>query len=232
MGISVIIPTYNEKDNIPRLTQRIGRVLSGYNYEVIFVDDGSPDGTADVVKNLAISNPKLRLVRRPRKMGLGSAVLAGIRVSSYDKIIVMDADLQHPPELIPLMIRELETKDLVIATRGKISGWQGYRLIVSKLARTLSYLFVPRTRGITDPLSGFFGARREVMDRAISTSGYKILLEVIARGNWRSIGEVPYVFMGRKDGKSKLNSKEYMNYIRLIFDLAFGNSRRARPHPN
>lgn len=229
MGVSVIVPTYNEKDNVLPLVQRIHKALKGLDYEIIFVDDGSPDGTANMVRRLAVTDRRLKLISRPRKMGLGSAVLTGVGVSSYDRIVVMDADLQHPPEVIPLMVRELENKDLVVATRQRISGWEGYRLAVSKLARALSYTFVPRARGITDPLSGFFGARKQVVDKVISTSGYKILLEVIARGKWKSLGEVPYVFAGRKSGKSKLNSKEYVNYIRLLFGLAFCGSKEPSP---
>jgi dolichol-phosphate mannosyltransferase len=232
--VSIIIPTYNEKENVFALIDTIHNAFNATAlYEVIFVDDSSPDGTAEAIFNLASKYPFLRVVLRPAKMGLGSAIVSGIQHASADSLIVMDADLQHPPELLPKILNKLiEGYDLVIASRkvkgGSIVGWSLYRQVISKFATILSHLVIPQTRIVKDPLSGFFGLKKSVLQGvAITSSGYKILLEIIVKGKYQSIFELPFTFINRKTGQSKLNIKEYFLFLYLLIKLRRYNNNKS-----
>jgi len=222
--ISVVVPTYNERDNIVELIRRIDNALKGIDYEVVVVDDNSPDGTADVAEGLSKDYP-VRVVRRPGKLGLATAVLDGVRSSRGDYVVVMDADLQHPPEVIPKMYEELiKGYDIVIASRyvvgGSVGGWGLTRRLISKTAILIAKLLIPRVRGIEDPISGFFMFRKEVLEGvSLSPKGFKILLEVLVKGRYSRVSEVPYTFGVRVRGTSKLSSKELINYITHLLTL-------------
>jgi dolichol-phosphate mannosyltransferase len=163
--LSITIPTYNEAENIPELIDRIEKTMKDKNFEIIIVDDNSNDGTADIAENLGKNYGNIKVIRRPRKMGLASAILDGIKVANGNIIAVMDADLQHPPELLPKMIKKIyEGYDIVIASRyveeGGIEEWSILRRLISIGAISFAHLLFPRIRKIRDPISGFFYLRK------------------------------------------------------------------------
>jgi len=202
---SILIPTYNERDNIQELTKRIWESLSSTDFEVIFIDDNSPDNTAEVAEKLAEVYGNIKVLRRPSKLGLASAVLDGVKVAAGNIIAVMDADLQHPPEVLPLMFEKANGYDIVVASRyvdgGDIEGWSIWRRVISWGAIKLAHLLLPKTRKVRDPMSGFFMFRKKVVDEAqLNPIGFKILLEILVKGKYSSVSEVPYTFKPRKKG--------------------------------
>ena len=222
--ISIIIPTYNEKDNIAPLVSRIAQALSGYSYEIIIVDDDSQDGTIEVASSLASRYPVKVIVRRNER-GLATAVVHGLEHASGQIIGVMDADLQHPPEVIPELIKALQSgADMVVASRyiagGGCPHWGLSRRIISRAALVISHLLLPSTRPVKDPLSGFFMFRRQNLARAeLKPIGYKISLEIMLTGRFQRVVEVPYIFEDRSAGKSKLNPRQQLDYLRHILSL-------------
>jgi dolichol-phosphate mannosyltransferase len=221
MKISIIVPTYNERTNLPVLVERIAKVLMHRNHEIIVVDDNSPDGTGDVAEELK-KNYKMKVLHRKSKRGLASAVIDGFKISDGDIIGVMDADLSHPPEAIEKLIQPIlnGTADFVVGSRfvpgGGIKGWSVSRKIISGVASAIAK---PLT-SVKDPMSGFFFVKRSVFTGIkLNPRGYKIGLELLVRGNYRNVVEVPYVFTDRYVGKSKLNVKEYVNYLMHAFNL-------------
>lgn len=222
--ISVIIPTYNEKDNVLPLLERLAKALQGYRYEVIFVDDASSDGTAEVLSNLSLKYP-LRVIVRKDERGLASAVVRGLGEAKGDYIVVMDADLQHPPEVIPQLVRRVENEaDIAVASRyvsgGGVEKWGLVRRITSKGAIAIAHLLLPSTRVVKDPMSGFFILRREVMAGVtLAPRGYKILLEILMLGQFKRVTEVPFIFPTRSQGKSKLGFREEADYLRHVLSL-------------
>lgn len=223
--ISIIVPTYNEADSIPELMGRLTAALKGYEFIVIFVDDASPDGTAMIAEALGRTYGNVRGLRRPRRMGLASAVLDGMRLVESDIVAVMDADMQHPPELLPLMYEKvMEGNDIVIASRylegNVVGGWDLRRRVVSLVALKLAHILLPRARSIKDPISGYFMFdKRILLDVRLRPIGYKILLEILVNGRYDKIAEVPYVFKQRLRGRTKLGLKEIWNYMRQIRGL-------------
>ena len=222
--ISLIIPTYNEKENIAPLIERIHRALSGYDYEIVLVDDSSRDGTIEAAESLASRYPVRVIVRRGEK-GLATAVAHGLKFAAGRFIGVMDADLQHPPEVIPALIKALEDgADMAVASRyikgGGCPNWGLSRKIISKAALKMSHLLLPSTRQVKDPLTGFFMFRRENIDGAVlKPVGYKISLEIMLIGNFRHIVEVPFVFEERSAGQSKLRPQQQIDYLQHIASL-------------
>jgi len=224
-GLSIIVPTYNEAENIGELIERIETSLKGLDFEVIVVDDSSPDGTAEIAEELGRAYRNVKVIKRPRKMGLASAALEGMREAKYRLIAVMDADLQHPPELLPkLLERAKEGYDIVIASRyvkgGGVEGWSLWRRLISRGATLLAHALFLETRKVKDPLSGFFLFRREVVEGIrLNPIGYKLLLEVLMKGEYDKVAEVPYVFKMRRRGKSKLDLREILNYVLFLLKL-------------
>jgi dolichol-phosphate mannosyltransferase len=222
--ISLIIPTYNEKDNITPLIERIKRALSGYNYEIVLVDDNSQDGTIDSAESLASRYPVRVIVRRGEK-GLATAVEHGLKFATGQIIGVMDADLQHPPEVLPDLIKALEAgADMALASRyipgGGCPNWGLSRRIVSRVALMISHLLLPPTRKVKDPLTGFFMFRREpVAGKELKPVGYKISLEIMLLGDFRNIVEVPFIFQERSAGKSKLRPQQQIDYLKHLLSL-------------
>lgn len=222
--ISLIIPTYKEKDNIIPLLRRIHHALSNYEYEVVFIDDNSGDGTAETAEALSPRYPVSVIVRKDKR-GLASAVVDGLKQTSGQIVGVMDADLQHPPEVIPKLLAEIESgADMVIASRyvkgGACQNWGLIRRIISKGAIFLAHLLLPSTRQIKDPMSGFFMFNRQVVANAdLRPTGYKILLEILLNGNFHNIAEVAFVFHTRSGGESKLNVRQQIHYLQHIYSL-------------
>jgi len=223
--LSVIVPTYNERENIVELIERVEAALKEVNFEIIVVDDGSPDGTADAAEELNKIYGNVRVHRRPGKMGLASAIMDGINLAKSDVVAVIDADLQHPPEFLPEMFSKImEGYDLVIASRyvegGGIEGWGLGRRLISKGATGLAHLLLPKTKKVKDVMSGYFMLRKSILAGVkLNSKGYKILLEILAKGKYRSVAEVPYTFKPRVRGKSKLKFNEILNYMQLLFNL-------------
>jgi dolichol-phosphate mannosyltransferase len=223
--LSLIIPTYNEADNIPELIERVERSLKGRNFEIIVIDDNSEDGTADIAEKLGAKYGNVKVLRRNGRLGLGSAVVDGIRMSSGDLLAVMDADLQHPPELLPKMVKAAEKGfDVVIASRyvdsGGVKGWSYLRRVISTGAILLAHILLPKVRTVKDPVSGFFLIRSSVVDGVpLNHSGYKILPEILVKGRYSRVAEVPYILMPRRRGESKLNSREIISYALLLLKL-------------
>lgn len=226
---SILIPTYNEKENIPELTKRIWESLSSIDFEVIFIDDNSPDHTAEVAEKLAEVYGNIKVLRRPSKLGLASAVIDGLRIAKGNIIAVMDADLQHPPELLPIMFEKAKNGyDIVVASRyvdgGDIEEWTVWRRLVSWSAIKIAQLLLPKARNVKDPMSGFFLFKKEVINGIrLNPIGFKILLEILVRGKYNSVSEVPYTFKPRRKGNSKLCLEEIFNYILYVIRLMRSN---------
>ncbi len=230
--ISIIIPTYNEAENIADLIESLERNFKKHNlndFEIIVVDDNSPDRTWKIVEELSSSDRRIRLVKRINERGLASAVLKGISESRGEYILIMDADFQHPPEIAPKLVKSAinENADIVVASRyikgGGVEGWSKVRLFISKFATFLAYAAVRESRYTTDPLSGFFVVRKSFVEkRKLNPRGYKILLEIIARNPpWKpKVIDIPYVFGNRRSGKSKLGANTIVNYLLHLLDLS------------
>ena len=218
-SLSIIIPTYNEKGNISLLSTSISTAFDGLNYEIIFVDDGSPDGTVKVIRSLVGFGKTIKLVERPGKFGLASAAAVGARAAKGEWVLVMDGDLSHPPEVARRLFDSRARADLIIASRN-IDGSAGHEIsthrdFISNGAEFLSRPFVGNRT--TDPMSGFFLVKKEFFEKTrIRVRGYKILLNLIYDNPQLKILDVPYIFAARHSGKTKLNLMEVINYL---FDL-------------
>ena len=223
--LSLIIPTYNERDNLPILLERIHKALNGVNYEVIIVDDDSPDGTWIVAKQFSHKFRNIKVVRRFRKMGLAPAFLEGLNNAEGTFIGLMDADHQHSPELLHKMLDTVRAgADLAIASRyvhgSKVERLPLHRRVISRGATVLAHLLLPKIKAVKDPMSGFFIVKREVLNGVkLSPQGSKMLLEILTKGNYDSVAEIPYTFKSRKHGRSKLGSKELWNYLKHLYRL-------------
>jgi dolichol-phosphate mannosyltransferase len=232
-ALSIVIPTYNERTRLGELIERTAAVFAAHAIagEIIIVDDNSPDGTGAFAESLAQTFP-VRVVHRPGKLGLGTAVVDGFAAARADVLGVMDADLSHPPDVLPRMLRALHEwdADLVIGSRyvpgGGTRNWPMVRRAMSRFACLLAW---PLTSA-SDATSGYFLIRRRAAeDTRIQAGGFKICLELLVRGRVRTIVEVPYEFTDRAAGESKMNWREASGYFRQIRDLwAY---RRAHPTP-
>lgn len=224
--LSIIIPTYNERENVGQLIEMLIDSLKGLNFEIIVVDDNSPDGTGEFVEQLSKEIGNIRVIHRPGKLGLSSAILDGVNLAEGYAIGVIDADLQHPPQTLREMYAKiLEGYDIVVASRyvegGGVEGWSFIRRVISKGALFLAHLLLKRCRSVKDPLSGFFMFRKDVIEGVkFEAKGYKILLEFLEKGRYSRVIEVPYVFKSRKAGKSKMRLNEILNYVKLLMRLS------------
>jgi dolichol-phosphate mannosyltransferase len=228
---SLVIPTYNESKNIKEivdlLSQQLDKAIPGA-YELIVVDDDSPDYTWAVALELMPQYPQLRVMRRVDERGLSTAVIRGWQAARGDILGVIDADLQHPPELLLKLWADIEKgADLAIASRhvegGGVSDWSLMRRFLSRGAQTLGLIILPEVISrVSDPMSGYFMVRRRcIAGRTMNPLGYKILIEVLARGRVRWIAEVGYVFQERLEGESKVTWKQYVDYLRHLVRLRF-----------
>ncbi len=229
--LTVVVPTFNERDNVAPLVELVGAALAGIDWEVIFVDDDSADGTAAVVRDLARRDPRVRCIQRIGRRGLSTACIEGVLASSSPFVAVMDADLQHDERLLPLMLEVLkgDTCDLVVGSRyvsgGSLGDWDNRRAGISGLATRLSR-FVCKA-DIADPMSGFFMVRRGVFEgavRRLSGQGFKILLDLLASAPGQiRLKELPYQFRRRRHGTSKLDTLVAWEFGMLLADKLVGH---------
>lgn len=225
--LSLIIPTYNEAQNLPVLLSRLEAVLEGTEKEVIVVDDDSPDQTWRVAKELTTRYPWLRVLRRLDEKGLSSAVLAGFAVAEGDLLGVMDADLQHDESILPGLIEALtsDQASIAIGSRkaegGKIENWSFMRRFGSWVATRMTHFTLRQP--VKDPMSGFFLITRKVYQNhkaQINPRGFKILLEFVVRAKNVAVVEIGYTFRGRIYGESKLSSGVIIDYLKALYDLS------------
>jgi dolichol-phosphate mannosyltransferase len=225
--LALAIPTLCEAANIPRLLERVRAVLDplGFDYEILIVDDDSCDGTAEIVSVIAQHDPRVRLLVRKGRRGLSGAVLHGWENSNASIVGVMDADLQHPPELLPeLTAVMLSGCDLVIGSRytpgGGLGQWNPLRKLLSAAAVWVTWPIQRVGLRAKDPMSGFFFVRRDcLVDIPFQQSGFKLLLEILVRARISSVREVPFEFGQRYRGASKANLRVALDYGRLLARL-------------
>jgi len=233
--LALVVPTYNERDRLSELVRVIFEVYrsAGVDGELVIVDDNSPDGTGRLADQLALQFP-IRVIHRQGKLGLGTAVIDGFNASDAEYVGVIDADLSHPPELVPRMLRAIQEAhaDIVIGSRyipgGGTKNWELSRVLMSKFACLLARGLTP----VKDVTSGFFLIRRELARGVtISAGGFKICLELLIRSAPARVIEVPYVFTGRTAGKSKMNLAEAMGYLKQLRDLRAYRRKHRIPTP-
>lgn len=228
--LAIVIPTLNERDNVPILVQRLNRVLGGIAWEAIFVDDDSPDGTAEIVRAIGRQQPNIRCLHRLGRRGLSSACIEGILASNAPYAAVMDGDLQHDEALLPAMLARIKAErlDIVIASRhvgqGSVGEWQRSRVMISDVASRLGRMVVKAE--LTDPMSGFFMIKREAFAatmRSLSGQGFKILLDLFASSpRPLAFAEVPLTFRPRLHGESKLDAMVAWEYLMLLLEKLVG----------
>jgi len=226
MKVTIVSPTYNEAENVPRLVHDVGTVLSGIDYELLIADDDSPDRTWAIAQELATQNRRIRVLRRTADRGLSPAVIEGFLLSSSDYVGVIDADLQHDPAILPQMIAALDAgAEIAVGSRyvkgGGTGTWNAARRFQSWVATKLAKTFLGVE--LTDPMSGYFILPRGDFNRIhkqLDSSGFKILLEIIARLAPSRLQEVPYTFRTRVAGQSKLSSKVVLQYLGQLWRLS------------
>ncbi len=238
LRLSLVIPTYNESKNVAELVERLTALLEQPlrgSYELIVVDDDSPDRTWEVALELAARNPRVRVVRRQGERGLSSAVIRGWQVARGEVLGVMDADLQHPPEVNLDLWKHIESgADLAAGSRhiegGGVSDWSLMRRLLSRGAQLLGLLILPGVLNrLTDPMSGYFMVRRSAIAGVdLDPIGYKILIEVVGRGEIHWIGEAGYVFRERTQGESKVTFGLYVQYLQHLLRLRIATLPRSR----
>src|SRR5215813_1696441 len=229
--LSIIIPTYNERDNVHEVVARLGRVLRSVSWEVVFVDDNSPDGTSELVRRIAQVDARVRCIQRVGRRGLSSATIEGMLSTSSPLLAVMDGDLQHDEALLPQMLDALrrEPIDIAVGSRyvegGGLGDWVASRALISRWAGRLSRIVV--RANLADPMSGFFMIRREPFHSALphlSAVGFKILLDLFASSpEPLRFRELPFHFRARKAGESKLDSQVAWEYLLLLLDKLVGH---------
>jgi dolichol-phosphate mannosyltransferase len=223
--LTVIIPTFKEESNIGTIIESVDAVFSqnAITGEILVVDDNSPDRTIELIRELKKTKPHLSFLVRTEDPGLSQSVVEGFRRARSDIFLVMDADFSHPPALIPVMLGGIRAgNDLVIGSRymegGGIKKWPLKRRVISLGATFLGRLLFPE---IHDPVSGFFAVKRSVVEHApLRPRGYKILLEVLGKGSWKKALEVPFEFIDRATGSSKLGSRTIIEYAEQVIDNA------------
>nr|WP_237713446.1 polyprenol monophosphomannose synthase [Halococcus hamelinensis] len=235
-SVSIIIPTYNERENIEQVVERCRDALAEYRFEIVVIDDDSPDETWRFVEDEYEGLEVVRVVRRTEESGLATAVSRGFDEATYELCAVIDADLQHPPEKLPELIAAFDSgADIVIGSRhvpgGGVENWSRFRRLVSRGAMTIAKAALPPTRGISDPMSGFFAVRREILAGvSLAPTGYKILLEILLKCEYDRVVEVPYVFTERERGESKLSAGEYLGFLEHVYDLRRDGYAVRDPH--
>lgn len=228
--LSIVVPTFNESQNVRELLRRLEATLGATGWEVIFVDDDSPDGTASLVRNIARADPRIRCLQRIGRRGLSSACIEGMLATSASTIAVMDADLQHDETILPRMIAEIDQAgaDVVVGTRyaagGSTGEWNESRKIMSQFAMVASRAILRQP--VSDPMSGFFMLQRKTLDSTIhnlSGVGFKILLDILASAKMPlRVAEVPFHFRDRFAGESKLDEMVIWEYGMLLADKTVG----------
>ena len=238
MLLSLVIPTYNERENITQLIFQVTSILEKItkDFEIIVVDDNSSDYTWQIAEELAVGNPHLKVLRRCNERGLATAVVDGWKAARGKILGVMDGDLQHPPETLQELLNSMlaTDADIIVASRnvtgGGVSEWSFIRRFLSWGATLFTTLLLPGIlHAVRDPMSGYFLIRRSVIESArLKPVGYKILLEVLARGKYKTVAEVPYVFRERSEGGSKLGPQQYREFFIQIQRLAWETGQLKR----
>jgi dolichol-phosphate mannosyltransferase len=236
-SVSLVLPTYNEAQNLPHLIPRLTRLLEreGVPFEIIVVDDDSPDGTWALAGEMALTDRRLRVIRRRGERGLATAVVAGWKAAEGEILGVMDADLQYPPEGLAELLRAMHgTVDVVVASRyapgARRGPWSLQREIASRAAILVAKLALPRPLSrLRDPNAGYFLMRRHVIEGIdLHPVGYKILIEVLARGRWRRLVEIPYPYESRHEGTSKLGVRQMVEFLCHLAHLVWDTRVRKR----
>ncbi|MGH2517076.1 MAG: glycosyltransferase [Ktedonobacterales bacterium] len=235
--LSLVVPTRNERENVATFAARVAAALGALEYEIVFVDD-SDDDTQEIMAGAAATDSTIRMLHREpadREGGLSTAVALGMRHARGKLIAVLDGDLQHPPEMLPALVAAAEDADIVVASRsiagGSSAGLDGwYRQVVSRGSKLAAATLFPRVRKCSDPMSGFFLLRRAVIeDVDLRPIGFKILLEVLVRGHWTRLSEVPYTFGKREGGASKASVEQGKAYLRHLRTLRLEGERGRGP---
>lgn len=227
MTLALVVPTVNEEGNISQLIDRARSVLDSQKipFEIVVVDDDSLDRTAAVVKAISQDDPRIKLLVRKGERGLSGAVLDGWRQTNAEILGVIDADLQHPPELLPRLYEAVASgSDLAIGSRytpgGGIGDWNVIRKLLSSAAVWATWPLQKRGARAHDPMSGFFMVRRQCVEQVpFQRSGFKLLLDVLIRSRIRSVREIPFEFGVRTEGESKANFKVGWDYAKLLLRL-------------
>src|SRR5215470_1542990 len=225
--LALVVPTLREAENIRTVLDRIRQTLDplGFDYEILVVDDDSGDGIEPIVQQISESDPRVRLLVRKGERGLGGAVLYGWKHTDAEVLGVIDADLQHPPELLPKLWAAMDGgRDVVLASRyapeGGLDNWHPARHLLSRAAIWMTYPLQKREIRVKDPMAGFFMVRRSCLkDIELHNRGFKILLEILVRGNVQSVSEIPFTFGPRRAGESKANIGVGLDYFALLFRL-------------
>jgi dolichol-phosphate mannosyltransferase len=225
--LALVVPTLKEAASVAAVLERARAALdaAAIPWEIVVVDDDSGDGTAEIVRRAARRDPRIRLLVRRAERGLSGAILHGWRSSRASILGAMDADGQHPPELLPSLIDQIRAgSDLAIASRyargAALDGWSPLRRRISRASVRVSWPLIAAPIRPRDPLSGFFLVRRSCVEGvAFRTSGFKLLLEILVRGRVRAVSEVPIAFGRRKSGRSKAGGKVALDYVRLLASL-------------
>jgi dolichol-phosphate mannosyltransferase len=226
MKLSVISPTFNEAENVPRLVEQLGQALGEIDYEILIADDDSPDLTWAVAERLSLTNPRVRVLRRTCNPGLGAAVIEGFSAARGDALACIDADLQHDPQILPKMLAELcQGSDVVVGSRytdgGSTGQWKLQRRLASWIATKMAQILLGVK--LKDPMSGYFLIWRKDFANVkakLNGEGFKILLEILAKLKPSTIKEVPYTFSSRAFGESKLSGKIGIQYLRQLWRLS------------
>ena len=229
--VSLITPTYNERENLEPLTKEIFEAIAvrpEIDLEVIVVDDNSPDRTWEVAEQLMKEYP-LKLIRRAGKLGLGSAVMEGFLLSQRPYLGVMDADMSHDPAVLPELIGRLDDYDLTIGSRfgatSHVEEWAWHRKLISQVGVRSARLLT----GVEDPLAGYFFLHRSVVEGLeLTSTGYKILLEILVKGHYKSHISVPIVFRNRQFSRSKLNWREHLLFAKQLLYFGAGKALGRR----
>lgn len=238
LRFSLVIPTFNEGKNIRMIVDILSGILDSVlpgDYELIVVDDNSPDGTWQIAHNLIPEYRQLRVMRRTAERGLSTAVIRGWQAANGQVLGVIDGDLQHPPKVLLQLLNAIEQgADLAVASRhvegGGVSSWSAIRRFLSRGAQMLGLVILPQVVGrVSDPMSGYFMVRRSaIAGNTLSPVGYKILIEVLGRGNIDQIAEVGYVFQERREGESKVTWKQYVEYLQHLAKLRISRGKIGR----
>jgi dolichol-phosphate mannosyltransferase len=233
---ALVVPTLNERGNITAVLERAVAALSKQEmeWEILVVDDESTDGTTDLLRVYTRSVSRVRLLERHNQRGLAGAIMFGWENTEAELVGAMDADLQHPPELLPVLLREIQDgADIAIASRyletDSMAEWNPVRRFLSRLGVAASKPVQPPKLHVHDPLSGFFVVRREcIAGINFQEAGFKLLLELLARGRIRSVAEIPFKFAVRTRGRSKANAMTAIHYFKLLCKLAAARLRAGK----
>lgn len=230
--LSIVVPTFNEAGNVEKLADRVKAALPDVNYEIIFIDD-STDNTPEVLEELSMKDSRIRFEHRVGETGLATAVIRGFNVAEGEILACMDADLQHPPEILrPMYAAVMSGFDFCIPSRfipgGSDGGLDPYRKFVSWTARWIGKVALPCIRKISDPTSGLFMFRKKAIDGAdLRPVGWKIMIEVLAMSEYSTVVEIPYSFQDRTSGESKLSGKVTMQYLQQVKNLMSRATKRG-----